>query len=240
MKLNTVYCMVLTTVGVYTLSIPTSDHGSPSSPVQTEKMEERLAMLPAIFKMSEEIVTLGDRNQCMEKMVCLLENNLSESANNSFYYLSKYLTNKNHDLDDASFSRVLMLLRNYPRMERLVEAITLAQSHRDPEICSITFPECSLSAEGLISAAKMFDDGSLQRSGQTESGSQLLGQTSGIRHRTRRELGPDFTIEWSQKRLSTCKSGMLCIGSDVRDLCCIHGRYLWLCLCTSERSSMRI
>ena len=188
MKLHMVFCLVLTAVSVPTLSIPTNDHGTPSSTIPAEQMEERLAILPAILMMSEEIVSLGDHNMCMEKLGCLLENNLSEIANNSFYYLSKYLTNKHHDLDDASFARVRMLLRNYPRMGRLVDAITLAQSHSDPEICSVTFPECRLSAEGLISASKIFDNDAKLSNERLESGPRPLGQTSEIGHRERRKI----------------------------------------------------
>ncbi|KAH3806676.1 hypothetical protein DPMN_135000 [Dreissena polymorpha] len=152
--------MLLIACGTLALSILVVEAGTLPTRSPVEKLDERLEMLPAIFKMSENTVAMEDKHQCMEKLMCLLEKSLPESVNNSIVYLSKYLTNKDHDLDDETYAKVKLLLRSYPRLEHLVDAA----NHDGPEICSEAFPECTVPANVLMAVARAFDDDSIESS----------------------------------------------------------------------------
>ena len=123
---------------------------SPTNQVQTPQPQDRLQILPPIFMMSEQILTLQDKDKCLEKTACLVaRDSINGEHMTPMAYISKYLANVDHDLDDETFTRIKGMLREYPRMQELLNASKLGQLSNDLNACTDIYRECDVSVDIL-------------------------------------------------------------------------------------------
>lgn len=127
--------------------------------VTMDTVEEKLRVLNPVFMMGEELFRLENKNNCLEKMFCLLETTLQEIGRlNPLKHFSRVLTNTEKDFDEIAAEKVNALAHRYPHFASLVDAILLGQSTINNTTCHATYDACRTEEETLVKFALSLEE----------------------------------------------------------------------------------
>ena len=124
-------------------------------------VEEKIRLLEPLLMLTEELLEHQDDNQCVEKLLCLLETEIAKDIDNPLKHVSRFLTNTRNDTDPADFPKIEAIIKRYPHVSQMLDSVHLGQSSGHSSVCSAAFSSCEADPAAMIDAARKYDDTSV-------------------------------------------------------------------------------